>query len=107
MPKGISYTGAAGVPLCSLTAWQALVNKERLKKVLKVLIVGASGGVGSFAVQIATALGGEVTAVCSQANEVMVLGLSARKVINYHQQDFLEGNHHYDIIFDTIVRGGA
>jgi NADPH:quinone reductase-like Zn-dependent oxidoreductase len=85
MPRGISYTEAAGVPLCSLTAWQALVNKGRLKKVLKVLIVGASGGVGSFAVQIATALGGEVTAVCSQANEVMVLGLSARKVINYHQ----------------------
>jgi NADPH:quinone reductase-like Zn-dependent oxidoreductase len=104
MPKGISYTEAASIPLCSLTAWQALVHKGRLKKGMKVLIIGASGGVGSFAVQIVTALGGKVTAVCSQANEAMVSGLGARKVIDYHQQDFLEGNDHYDIIFDTIGR---
>jgi NADPH:quinone reductase-like Zn-dependent oxidoreductase len=104
IPKGLSYTEAAGVPLCSLTAWQALVGKADMKKGLKVLIVGASGGVGSFGVQIAKALGGEVTAVCSQKNAAMVTDLGATKVIDYHQQDFLKSESRYDIIFDTIGR---
>jgi NADPH:quinone reductase-like Zn-dependent oxidoreductase len=104
IPKGLSYTEAAGVPLCSLTAWQALVQKAGIKKGMTVLIIGASGGVGSFAVQISTAIGAEVTAVCSQKNEVMVTDLGANKVIDYHQQDFLKGDECYDIIFDTIGR---
>ena len=104
IPKDISYTEAAGVPLCSLTAWQALVKKAGMKKDFKVLIIGASGGVGSFGVQIAKALGGEVTAVCSQKNTAMVTGLGAAKVIDYHQQDFLKSEGRYDIIFDTIGR---
>jgi NADPH:quinone reductase-like Zn-dependent oxidoreductase len=104
IPKGLSYTEAAGVPLCSVTAWQALVRKADMKKGLKVLIVGASGGVGSFGVQIAKALGGEVTAVCSQKNAKMVTDLGAMKVINYQQQDFLKSEGCYDIIFDTIGR---
>jgi len=105
IPKGISYTEAAGVPLCALTAWQALVQKAGMKKKgTKVLIIGASGGVGSFGVQIAKALDGEVTAVCSQKNEGMVKNLGATKVIDYHQHDFLKANDSYDIIFDTIGR---
>ena len=116
IPKHISYVEAAGVPLCSLTAWQALVQKaclkERVKEIrkkrgkegVKVLIIGASGGVGSFGVQIAKALGGEVTAVCSQKNEGMVTVLGASKVIDYHQNDLLNDNDRYDIIFDTIGR---
>jgi len=104
IPKGISYTEAAGVPLCSLTAWQALVEKAGMKKGCKVLIIGASGGVGSFGVQIASALGGEVTAVCSQKNAALVTDLGATKVIDYHQHDFLKSEGRYDIIFDTIGR---
>jgi NADPH:quinone reductase-like Zn-dependent oxidoreductase len=104
IPSDTSYTEAAGVPLCSLTAWQALVQKAVIKKGHKVLIIGASGGVGSFAVQIAKALGGEVTAVCSQKNTAMVTDLGATKVIDYQQQDFLKIDARYDIIFDTIGR---
>jgi NADPH:quinone reductase-like Zn-dependent oxidoreductase len=104
IPEGLSYTEAAGVPLCSLTAWQALVHNAGMKKGMKVLIVGASGGVGSFGVQIAIALGGEVTGVCSQKNAALVTGLGATKVIDYQQQDFLKSEEHYDIIFDTIGR---
>ena len=102
MPKEISYNEAAGMPLCSLTAWQALVKKAGLKSGMSVLIIGASGGVGSYAVQISRALGCEVSAVCSQKNAAMVADLGASNVIDYHQQDFLKGGGSYDIIFDTI-----
>jgi len=104
IPKGISYTEAAGVPLCSLTAWQALVEKGGMKKGLKILIIGASGGVGSFGVQIARSLGGQVTGVCSKKNAALVSNLGATKVIDYNQQDFLKSEDRYDIIFDTIGR---
>jgi len=102
IPQGTSYIEATGVPLCSLTAWQALVKKACIKNGQKVLIIGASGGVGSFGVQIAKALGCEVTAVCSQKNSAMVTDLGATKVIDYHQQDFLKSDDCYDVIFDTI-----
>jgi len=104
IPEGLSYTDAAGVPLCALTAWQALVKKAAMKAGLKVLVIGASGGVGSFAVQIAKALGGQVTGVCSQKNADMVASLGATNVIDYHQQDFLKSASRYDIVFDTIGR---
>jgi len=104
IPNNLSYNEAAGVPLCSLTAWQALVDKAGIKEGMKVLVIGASGGVGSYGVQIAKALGGEVTAVCSEKNAVLVTDLGAIKVIDYHQQDFLIEGSHYDIIFDTIGR---
>jgi len=104
IPNNISYNEAAGVPLCSLTAWQALVDKAGIKEGMKVLVIGASGGVGSYGVQIAKALGGEVTAVCSEKNAELVTGLGAIKVIDYHQQDFLKEGSRYDIIFDTIGR---
>jgi len=102
IPEGMSYIEAAGVPLCSLTAWQALVKKAKIKKGKKVLIIGAAGGVGSYGVQIAKALGAEVAAVCSKKNEALVSELGAYKVIDYHQQDFLKSGECYDIIFDTI-----
>lgn len=104
IPEGLSYTEAAGVPLCALTAWQALVVLAGMKEGFKVLVVGASGGVGSFAVQIAKALGGEVTAVCSQKNAAMVMGLGATEVIDYQQENFLKRQDRYDIVFDTIGR---
>jgi NADPH:quinone reductase-like Zn-dependent oxidoreductase len=80
------------------------VENADMKKGLKVLIIGASGGVGSFAVQIAKALGGEGTVVCSQKNAAMVTDLGATKVIDYQQQAFLKSENCYDIIFDTIGR---
>jgi len=104
IPEGFSYTDAAGVPLCALTAWQALVNKAGMKAGFKVLVIGASGGVGSYAVQIAKALGGQVTGVCSEKNASMVTNLGAMDVIDYHQQDFLNNEGRYDIVFDTIGR---
>ncbi len=104
IPQGISYIEAAGVPLCSLTSWQALVEKAGIQKGFKILIIGASGGVGSFGVQIAKAHGGNVTAVCSQNNAAMVVDLGANQVIDYHREDFLKSEGRYDIIFDTIGR---
>jgi len=104
IPDGISYVDAAGVPLCSLTAWQALVNKAGLKNGMSVLIIGASGGVGCYAVQIARALGAVVTAVCSGKNSAMVTELGASQVVDYNQCDFLKEGNSYDIIFDTIGR---
>jgi len=104
IPEGLSYTDAAAVPLCALTAWQGLVNLAGIKTGVKVLVIGASGGVGSFAVQIARALGGQVTGVCSQKNAAMVTDLGATNVIDYHQQDFLKTSGRYDIVFDTIGR---
>jgi len=102
IPSRLSYTDAASVPLCALTAWQALVNQSHIKKDMKVLVVGASGGVGSFAVQIASALGANVTGVSSQGNRELVESLGAKKVIDYANQDFASGAERYDIIFDTI-----
>jgi len=102
VPAKLSYTEAAGVPLCALTAWQALVSKAGIKKGMKVLVIGGSGGVGGFAVQIASALGAKVTGVCSTDNVTLVASLGAENVIDYTQQDFLDGIENYDIIFDTI-----
>ncbi len=104
IPKGLSFIEAAGIPLCSLTAWQALVDKSGIQQGMEVLIIGASGGVGSYAVQIARALGANVTAVCSGDNQAMVSELGATNVIDYQQEDFLKTNYCSDIIFDTIGR---
>ncbi len=106
IPEQLSFTQAAGVPLCALTAWQALVEKAGLKEnsatQKKVLIIGASGGVGSFAVQIAKAFNAQVSAVCSSKNSKLVSKLGADMVIDYESQDILDGQTQYDIIFDTI-----
>lgn len=102
IPGHLSYIEAAGVPLCGLTAWQALVGHASLSAGKDVLVVGASGGVGSYAVQIAKALGATVTAVCSGPNAETVKALGADRVIDYRQSDFTREDTRYDIIFETV-----
>ncbi len=102
-PSTLSDSEAAAVPLASLTALQALRDKAKLKAGQKVLINGASGGVGTFAVQIARILGAAVIAVCSGRNTEFVLSLGADSVIDYTRADFTEGNDVYDIIFDAVA----
>ena len=105
-PSIISYQQAAATPLCGLTAWQALVNIAKIKAGQRVLVVGASGGVGSFAVQIAKAMGARVDAVCGPNNMEMVKDLGAEQVFNYKQDNFKAELKDYPVIFDTIGRNG-
>ncbi len=101
-PANISFEQAASVPIAAITALQALRDKGQIQPGQKVLINGASGGVGTFAVQIAKSYGAEVTAVCSGRNEEMVRSIGADHVINYKQQDYTEGGQQYDLILDMI-----
>jgi 2-desacetyl-2-hydroxyethyl bacteriochlorophyllide A dehydrogenase len=104
-PNNLSYAEAATIPLAALTALQALRDLGNIKSGQNVLVNGASGGVGIFAVQIAKALGAEVTGVCSSKNFDLVKSLNADFVIDYTHQDFTEGNVQYDIIFDAVAKG--
>jgi NADPH:quinone reductase-like Zn-dependent oxidoreductase len=101
-PAGVSFEQAAAVPIAGITALQALRDTGGLHSGQKVLIIGASGGVGTFAVQIARFLGAEVTGVCSTRNLEMVRGLGAGQVIDYTQADFLNSGQHYDLIMDNV-----
>lgn len=101
-PANQSYLEAAVVPLAATTALQALRDEGKLKAGQRVLINGASGGVGTFAVQIAKALGAEVTAVCGTKNVDLVKSLGCDRVIDYQQTDFTQETTAYGVIFDTV-----
>jgi NADPH:quinone reductase-like Zn-dependent oxidoreductase len=97
-------TDAAAVPVSGLTAWQALHTAAAVTAGQRVLVIGASGGVGSFAVQIAAAAGAEVTAVCSAAKADFVRGLGAERVIDYRVEDVADLGVAYDIVLDISGR---
>ena len=99
-PANLTFEQAAVVPISGGTALQALRDVGRVEPGQKVLVIGASGGVGSFAVQLAKAFGAEVTGVCSTAKLDLVRSLGADHVIDYTQEDFADGAHRYDLILD-------
>jgi len=101
-PANVSHEQAAAVPVAALTALQALREQGNLEPGQKVLINGASGGVGTYAVQLARVMGAEVTGVCSARNAEMVRSLGADRVIDYTKEDFTTGDTRYDLIVDNI-----
>jgi NADPH:quinone reductase-like Zn-dependent oxidoreductase len=101
-PENISFEQVAAVPVAALTALQGLRDKAKIQPGQKVLINGAAGGVGTFAVQIAKSFGAHVTAVCSTRNVDMVRSIGADHVIDYTREDFTSANKRYDIIFDNV-----
>jgi NADPH:quinone reductase-like Zn-dependent oxidoreductase len=102
-PNHLTFEQAASVAIAALTALQGLRDKGQLQPGQKVLINGAAGGVGTFAVQIAKSFGAEVTGVCSTRNVDMVLSIGADRVIDYTQQDFTQSQQRYDLIFDLVA----
>jgi len=100
-PVNVTFEQAAAVPVAALTALQGLRDKAQLQPGQKVLINGASGGVGTFAVQVAKALGAEVTGVCSTRNVDVVRSLGADHVVDYTQEDFTRSDQRYDLMFDV------
>jgi NADPH:quinone reductase-like Zn-dependent oxidoreductase len=117
-PKGLTMEEAASIPLVGLTAWQALVERANLKKRQKVFIQAGSGGVGTFAIQLAKHLGATVATTTSAANVALVKSLGADVVIDYKTQDFEKTLHDYDVVLNSqdgktlekslrVLRGGG
>ena len=100
-PKGLTMEEAASIPLVGLTAWQALVEKAELKQGQKVFIQAGSGGVGSFAIQLAKHLGASVATTTSAANGALVESLGANVVIDYKTQDFEDVLRDYDVVLNS------
>jgi NADPH:quinone reductase-like Zn-dependent oxidoreductase len=99
-PANLSFEQAAATPVSGLTALQALRNHGKAEPGQKVLIIGASGGVGTFAVQLAKAFDAEVTAVCSTTKVDLIRSLGVAQIIDYTREDFAAGGHQYDLILD-------
>jgi NADPH:quinone reductase-like Zn-dependent oxidoreductase len=99
-PANVSLEQAAVVSISGLTALQGLRDHGRVEAAQKVLIIGASGGVGTYAVQLANAFGAQVTAVCTTTKVDMVRALGADHVVDYTQEDFADGGQRYDVILD-------
>jgi NADPH:quinone reductase-like Zn-dependent oxidoreductase len=102
-PDNVTFEQAASVAIAALTALQGLRDKGQIQPGQKVLINGAAGGVGTYAVQIAKSFGADVTGVCSTRNVDMVRSIGADRVIDYTQQDFTKSGQRYDLIFDLVA----
>ena len=102
IPDGVSFAQAAGVPVAGVSALQALRDHGQLKPGQRVLINGASGGVGTYAVQIAKSMGAHVTGVCSGRNVELVKSLGADQVFNYKEESYLDSGQHFELIVDMV-----
>jgi NADPH:quinone reductase-like Zn-dependent oxidoreductase len=100
-PANLSFEQAAAVPISGVTALQGLRDKGEVRAGQRVLIIGAAGGVGTFAVQLAKAFGAEVTGVCSTTKTGLVRSIGADRAIDYTREDFADGRQRYDVILDT------
>lgn len=101
-PANVTFEQAAAVPVAAVSALQGLRDKGQIQRGHKVLINGAAGGVGTFAVQIAKVFGADVTGVCSTSNVDMVRSIGAHHVMDYTQEDFTKSGQRYDLIFDSV-----